>query len=170
MKEHENLERLKKKLNPFFIIFRKDEENELKKYSKKNYFINIIKNCKTSSNHSTDIETNKSNILMINKINNNTMRLFNIFNKYNGKDTLEKRKDFINRNMIKNKEFKYSYNNFLAQTYIYSKYFQNVLNKNVLTNTTNNEKDIDELENEYIIVNKVYTIIQEDTSTFIYIY
>ncbi|CRG98567.1 conserved Plasmodium protein, unknown function [Plasmodium relictum] len=169
MKEHENLERLKQKLNAFFIIFRKDEENEIKKYFKRNYLINIIKNCKTSP-QSTDITTNKPSILMINKLNNNTMKSFNIFNKFKGKDTVEKRKDFINKNMLKNKQMMYNYNHFFSQTYIYSKYFQNILNKNVLTNITDNDKGIDELENEYVIVHKVYTIIQEDNSTFIYIY
>ncbi|CAG9483253.1 unnamed protein product [Plasmodium vivax] len=174
MKEYENLEILKKKFSPLLFIFRKDEENELKKYTKKCTLVNAIKHYKgqTPKEYGTSVES-RSNLHTKNKIMSYFERPLGVFTKfYDNPIVLERGQFFRTNNMNRNGGLTYRHNNnsVLNRTLLNSKYFPNILNNNIVRMANDEESDFGDLEEEYVVVKKVYTYVREFDSMYMYIF
>ncbi|KAI4840664.1 hypothetical protein MKS88_000897 [Plasmodium brasilianum] len=173
MKEYENLEFLKKKFSPLLYIFRKDDENEIKKYLKKCTFAAIIKKYKSScsSNEYENTMKPRPSIFMKNLFPNYFENPTHVFNKFYGNDISEKGKFLSTKDAQRNSEvMTYSHNSILNKNILNSKYFPHILNNNVVRCAEDEDLDLDELEKEYIVVKKVYSFVQEGPSFYMYIY
>ncbi|GAB64744.1 hypothetical protein PCYB_031570 [Plasmodium cynomolgi strain B] len=173
MKEYENFEILKKKFSPLLFIFRKDEENELKKYTKKCTLVNAIKNFngQAPKEYGATVE-GRSNLYMKNKIMSYFERPLGVFSKfYDNTLVSEKGQFFRANNMSRNRGLAYRNNNsMLNRALLNSKYFPNILNNNIVRMANDEESDFGDLEEEYVVVKKVYTYVREFDSMYMYIF
>ncbi|GAW79259.1 hypothetical protein, conserved [Plasmodium gonderi] len=172
MKEYENFEMLKKKFSPLLFIFRKDEENEIKKYTKKCTLVNIIKNYNGQNpTEYTSMVENRSNIFMKNKFVNYFEKPLGIFNRFYSNNNFSEKMKLLNANNInRNNESAYPYNRVLNRNILNSKYFPNILNNNIARYEIDEETDFADLEEDYVVVKKVYTYLREFESMYMYIY
>ncbi|EUD65035.1 hypothetical protein C922_04546 [Plasmodium inui San Antonio 1] len=172
MKEYENFEILKKKFSPLLFIFRKDEENELKKYTKKYTLVNVIKNYngQAPKEYAATVES-RSNLYTKNKLMSYFDRPIGVFSKFYDNAVLSETGQFFRANsMSMTRGLHYRHNSVLNRTLLNSKYFPNILNNNIVRMTKDEESDFDDLEKEYVVVNKVYTYVREFDSMYIYIF
>ncbi|ETW51235.1 hypothetical protein PFMALIP_00722 [Plasmodium falciparum MaliPS096_E11] len=163
MKEYENFDMIKKKFSPLLFIFRRDEENEIKKYSKKCTLVNLVKkNNPSPPKETTEITRSRPNVFLANTFHNNIERPFNTFNRFHHNDIKERGKYFTTKDMIKNRELAYGKNYALNNNVLYSKYFPTIINNNLIKYSKEDKDHLKKLEREYVIVSKVYTYIRED--------
>ncbi|KJP88346.1 hypothetical protein AK88_01962 [Plasmodium fragile] len=171
MKEYENFEILKKKFSPLLFIFRKDEENELKKYTKKCTLVNAIKNYNgaTPKEYGTALES-RSKVYTKNRIMSYFEKPLGVFSKFYDKTPVSERGHFFRaKNMSTNRALAYRHN-LLNRTLLNSKYFPNILNNNIVRMANDEESDFGDLEEEYVVVKKVYTYVREFDSMYMYIF
>ncbi|ANQ06177.1 Uncharacterized protein PCOAH_00005700 [Plasmodium coatneyi] len=172
MKEYENFEILKKKFSPLLFIFRKDEENELKKYTKKCTLVNAIKNYNvgTPKEYATALE-NRSNLYTKNKLMSYFEKPLGVFSKFYDNTPVSERGHFFRaNNMSTNRALAYRNSSMLNRALLNSKYFPNILNNNIVRMGNDEESDFGDLEEEYVVVKKVYTYVREFDSMYMYIF
>ncbi|CDU84910.1 hypothetical protein YYC_03234 [Plasmodium yoelii 17X] len=171
MKEFENFDIIKKKFTPLLYIFKREEENELKRNIKKKPLLHLINSYKNNTrNGRLTNPNNTSFIFMKNRSLDSLQKPFFIFNKYYHNSIFQRRRFFSTFETSKNMECLYNNNDALNTSILSSKYHNDCINNNVVSQLNDAELGIEEYADEYVIVNKVYTFINEESDIYMYIY
>ncbi|SCM06671.1 conserved Plasmodium protein, unknown function [Plasmodium chabaudi adami] len=172
MKEFENFEIIKKKFAPLLYIFKREEENELKRNLKRKPLLQLINSYRNNTqNGQLANPNNTSFIFMKNRSLDSLQKPFFIFNKYYHNNLFQRRKFFSTFETGQNVEYLYNGNNDALNTSILTSRYRNTyINNNVIRPLNDDEVGIEEYADEYVIVNKVYTFINEDSDVYMYIY
>ncbi|CAD2089946.1 conserved Plasmodium protein, unknown function [Plasmodium vinckei lentum] len=172
MKEFENFDIIKKKFTPLLYIFKREEENELKRNLKRKPLLQLINSYRNNTQNGRLANPNTTSfIFMKNRSLDSLQKPFFIFNKYYHNNIFHRRRFFSTFETGQNVEYLYNGNNDALNTSILTSRYRNTyINNNVIRPLNDDEVGIEEYADEYVIVNKVYTFINEESDVYMYIY